>query len=389
MINYNCVLIGCGEIALKGPKTRSHYEKFMISNIKDALDYFNIKSEVIKRDGRLIVETDKVQEASKILLRVFGIEWLSPALKIKLKDLEGFIIERAKDLLNGANSFKLEINRVGKHDFTSLDLAKKLGDLIRRALNVKVDLKKAERTIYIEIRDEDSFIFLNKFRGYGGLPYGVSGKVLSLISGGIDSPVASFLMMKRGCKVNFLHFHSFRKGKEALDEKMGKILTSLAYPNLKFEAFFVPSFPFEVEVIKVPQGYRNILFRRFMLRVGEILASKIKAKGLVLGDSLAQVASQTLDSLYALDEAINLPIFRPLIGFNKEEIVNLAKIIGTYEFSIKDYKDCCSLIGRKPNTRPNLEKVKEYENLLNLDKIIKDSLSLIEVYHFFGEEITT
>ncbi|MEM4312337.1 MAG: tRNA uracil 4-sulfurtransferase ThiI [Nitrososphaerales archaeon] len=389
MLNYNCLLIGCSEIALKGPKTRALYERSMIENIKGALNYYEIKGEIFKRDGRIIVDTNNVQGASEILLRVFGIEWVAPSLALKLHELYKFVEDRAEELIEGVKSFKFEVNRVGKHTFTSIDLAKKLGDIVKSRVNIKVDLKKPERVIFVEVRDEDSFLYLNRFRGYGGLPYGTSGKVLSLISGGIDSPMASFQMMKRGCKVDFLHFHSFREAKEALDYKMKGLLTLLAYPNLKFKAFFIPSYPFEIEIIRIPQGYRNILFRRFMLRVAERVARKIKAKALVLGDSLGQVASQTLESIFALDEAVKLPIFRPLIGFNKEEIVYMAKKLGTYDLSIKEYKDCCSLIGRKPNTKPNLAKVKEYESILNLEKIMEESLSLVETYSFFGKEVTS
>lgn len=361
----------------------------MIENIKGALNYYEIKGEIFKRDGRIIVDTNNVQGASEILLRVFGIEWVAPSLALKLHELYKFVEDRAEELIEGVKSFKFEVNRVGKHTFTSIDLAKKLGDIVKSRVNIKVDLKKPERVIFVEVRDEDSFLYLNRFRGYGGLPYGTSGKVLSLISGGIDSPMASFQMMKRGCKVDFLHFHSFREAKEALDYKMKGLLTLLAYPNLKFKAFFIPSYPFEIEIIRIPQGYRNILFRRFMLRVAERVARKIKAKALVLGDSLGQVASQTLESIFALDEAVKLPIFRPLIGFNKEEIVYMAKKLGTYDLSIKEYKDCCSLIGRKPNTKPNLAKVKEYESILNLEKIMEESLSLVETYSFFGKEVTS
>jgi thiamine biosynthesis protein ThiI len=374
--SYNVLLIAYGELSLRSKNYRRVLTKMLIRNLKKAFKIKGLNAKLLKYNGRIVFSLDNFEKGADIAKNVFGISWLAPSWHISLSDLNSFIKKNAKALIGDANTFRITPNRVGEHEFTSSDLAKVLGSIVAKEANCKVSLKNPEVNIYVEVRQSDAYVFTKRIKGYGGLPVGSSGKVLCMLSGGIDSPVAAWFMMKRGCKVSFTHFHPFASNEQAMKSKVPQLIKALSFYNAgDAELWVLPASYLEIETLKAPSQYRNVIFRRFMGRVAEKVAKKINAKALVLGDSLAQVASQTLDSILCFDNAVSLPVLRPLLGFDKEEIVNIAKEIGTYELSIQSYKDCCSIVAEKPKTNPQVEDVLKIEEKLDVEGAINSCIN--------------
>jgi thiamine biosynthesis protein ThiI len=245
-------------------------------------------------------------------------------------------------------------------------------------------LEKPKRKIFVEARKEGFYLYFKKEKGAGGLPVGTSGKVLALISGGIDSPVASYLMAKRGAENVWLHFHSFPLVSQKSIEKVKKLAEIFLkfQPRLKVYLFPFSKIQMEIRVKSKPK-YRILLYRRAMMKITENLAKKENCYAIVTGESLGQVSSQTLPNLQIIEKAVSIPILRPLIGMNKEEIINLAKKIGTYQISILPQEDCCTLfIPKHASAKGNLKEIEKIEKGLNLKKLIKQFQEEIEVLQF-------
>lgn len=374
------ILIRIGEIFLKSEPVLRIYEKKLINNIKSALKKEDVKFKIYKLRGRIFVQTKQIEKACEILRKVFGIVSFSPCYNLKtssLKKIQNFVKKNYPKWIKKKEKFAARARRVGKHKFTSQQLAKAVGDVIDR----KVDLTKPDVEVGIELRDENCYIYTETIKGLGGLPVSTSGKVLCLISGGIDSPIAAWLMMKRGCNIVLLHFHSFPLISKKSIEKtkdIAKLLT--AYQN-RIKIHFVPFSKIQQEIkTKVLAKYRIVLYRRFMLRIAEEIAKKEKIKAIVTGDSLAQVSSQTLDNMAVIDEAVGMSVLRPLIGMDKVEIIDLAKKIGSYEVSIRPQEDCCSLfVPKHPTTKAKLNLVKNFEKKLNVKKLVKNAIKNVKV----------
>jgi len=379
---FSCVLIHYGELGLKG-LNRPLFENRLIENIRRALDgveYENIR----KSQGRIILELKKKSNIRKIeesLKKVFGIAWFAFCSTTDAN------IEAIKDLMRNryqvaaGTKVKVSTKRADKTlPFTSMDVNRKLGAYLVKQFKVKISLKEPQKEYFVELVEGKAYIFDRKSRGLYGLPSGVSGKVLHLLSGGIDSPVAAWLLMKRGCEVDFLHFHAFQKFEEAKTAKILSLVKILTQYCFKARVFFVPFYPFEAEAVEAPVRYRLILFRRFMVRVAEAIANKYGINALGSGENLAQVSSQTLENIAVISKAASLPILRPLLTYEKNETVNLAKQIGTFEISTQPYKDCCSLfIAKHPVTKAHLKIVESIENRLNLKDAIMESLEKVEI----------
>jgi thiamine biosynthesis protein ThiI len=220
---------------------------------------------------------------------------------------------------------------------------------------------------------------LDKIRGLGGLPVGSEGRVLMLFSGGIDSPVAAWLLMKRGCAVDFIHFHTYRTNDQVLATKIPKLVSALIPYCLTSRLILVPQYRFELASLQFPRGYRVAAFRLYMQRVAEAVATRLGSTALATGDSIGQVASQTLENLRTADASSTLLVLRPLITYNKEEIIALAKRIGTFELSITPYKDCCSLLDRHPKTRVPTREMEKLEAIIDPAGLVEESLRLAEV----------
>ena len=379
---FDCILIHYGELGLKG-LNRPTFEKKLVENIRKALEEVEFKK-IRKIHGRIILELSEKTDLTKLehsLMKVFGIAWFAFCFTTDptLENIKKLTAEKFK--LKAGVKVKVSAKRADKTlPFTSMDVNRQLGAYLVEKFNVHVSLKNPEKEIFVELADGKAYIFDRKIKGLYGLPVGISGKVLHLLSGGIDSPVAAWLLMKRGCEIDFLHFHAFQKFNKEKNAKILKLAKILAQYCFKSRIFFVPFYPFEAEAVEAPPKYRLILFRRFMVRVAEEIANQHGIKALGSGENLAQVSSQTLENMAVISNATSLPIFRPLLTYEKNEIVELAKKIGTFEISITPYKDCCSLfLTKHPTTKAIPEKVEAFEKRMNLKEAIKETLEKTEI----------
>jgi len=362
------VLIHYSEIALKG-KNRKFFEKKLMENVRKVLG-----GRVFKAYGRIFascnLEESEIKEKLGLLPGVanfsFSYRVSNEIEKIKETALE--IAKKSKE-----KSFKIETRKSTEFEYGSQKVNEIIGKEVAEKTNKKVNLSNPEFTIYIEITEQGSFIYRDKFSGIGGLPIGATGKVVALISGGIDSPVASFLAMKRGCEIVALHFYNENLSKP---DKIYEIIEVLKKIQPKIKLHVIPFGKIQRKIIEnVDSRYRMIIYRRIMNRIAEKIAKKEKAKAIITGDSLGQVASQTLENMKVIDEATELQVLRPLLCYNKDEIVLLAKKIGTYEISIKEYLDCCSfMVAKHPITKAKIEVVREIEKpvLKDINEILSD-----------------
>ncbi|MFH1588386.1 MAG: tRNA uracil 4-sulfurtransferase ThiI [Candidatus Diapherotrites archaeon] len=343
------------------------------------------KKELKKENTKLTELNDEKQkkELAEILKLIPGIANFSFAMeaKLEIKDIEKKCIE----ILKGKefNSFKVNASRSNKNfKLNSMELNQKLGEHIINKLNKKVDLHSPELTVFIEVGEKEAFVYCEKFCGVGGLPVGSSGKVISSLSGGIDSPVASFMMMKRGCKVVFAHvFNKSIEGKAVLS-KIESLVKELNKIQLNSKLYVIKFEEIQKELIaNIPSKYRMIAYRRAMMKLMNLIAEKEKAKAVVTGDNVGQVASQTIENIQCIYEASKLPVLAPLIGFNKEEIIELSKKIKTYGHSILPYPDCCSfMIAKHPETKGRLIDLKKLEEgIPELNELIEKAVKDAEI----------
>jgi thiamine biosynthesis protein ThiI len=259
-----------------------------------------------------------------------------------------------------------------------------LGDLIRKKLNKKVDLENFDLDLHIDIVRDYAFIYFDKIESRGGLPVGSSGKLICLMSGGIDSPVAANLMQKRGSQIIYVHFDAYPSTPKENQEKVKDLVEILNNYQFDSKLYLIPFLDIQKEIIKkVPQDYRVIFYRRMMLRIVRQIAFKEEVLALVTGESLGQVASQTVENIRAIAEAVDLPILRPLIGMNKEEITELAKQVGTYDLAIQPFDDCCSLyVPKHPVTQADLNLILDTEKDWKFDKLLDEAVSKSENFRF-------
>lgn len=367
------------EINLKG-NNRSWFENCLhrhVSRVLHGLEHEGIQ----KFGGRMIVNLpaeSRIEEFQIRLSRVFGVANLAPAWEVPA-DLDA-IRPAITALIRTVTfrSFKIDARR-GTKEFplNSQQLNEELGRFVQGLSGAEVRLEDPELTISVEIVGRRAFIYFERIAGAGGLPTGTGGRVACLLSGGIDSPVAAFRLLRRGCQVLYVHFHSFPYSTAESQEKVRRILRVLAAYQLDARLFLVPFAELQREIVAyTPPPLRVVLYRRYMMRLAEAIALQEKAGALVTGDNLGQVASQTLENLRTVSSAVSLPIFRPLIGDDKEEIMNAARRIGTYEISILPDQDCCTMfIPRHPETMSSIEAVEKAESALDSARLLAAALS--------------
>jgi len=380
---FDVAVVHYGEIALKGGN-RPFFENMLVKNIKLALhglDYDSVK----RVSGRVLVKLGKnfdIERIKERLEKVFGIEYFSFGQECKqdVKTISNVALSNIKN--KKFKKFKVDTKRSEKSfRLTSQQINEKVGALLKGKLKKKVDLEKPDLTVFVEIVHDKAFVYFEKIRGPGGLPVGVSGKAVALVSSGIDSPVAAYKAMKRGLNVVFVHFHSYPYTDRASIAKTVSLVGILNRHQFGSRVYLVPFSEVQDEIVTKAHPYlRVLLYRRFMLRIAEEIAKKEGAKALVTGESLGQVASQTLDNIHAVSAVSTMPVLRPLIGCDKNEIIGMAQDIGTYAVSIRPHSDCCSLfLPKRPATHARPEQLEKAEAALDAESLVRRSVERSEV----------
>ena len=373
------------EIHLKG-KNRGFFERLLEKNIERALS--DVQHTFVKARGRYLVEDYAECDYPVIvekLGKVFGIHTMSPALVVEttIENIRGAALLVAPE----SGDFKVETKRADKKFFMdSMQICRDVGGfLLSKNKNLRVNVVNPTHTVQIDVREEGvTYVFSEFIKGAGGMPSGSSGSGLLLISGGIDSPVAGYMIARRGMKLNALHFHSFPYTGEAAKEKVVRLSEMVSEYACGMD-LHVGSFTDIQESIheNCPEEYMITMMRRFMMRIAERLALKLGDQCVITGESLGQVASQTIESMTSSNSVIEqLPVLRPLVAFDKLDIIDIAQKIGTYETSILPYEDCCTVfLPKYPLIRPKMEKVLEVESKLDVEGLIARAMENIEVYH--------
>ena len=380
------ILIHYSEIALK-KNNRSYFEKIFINNIKNHLKnlpFLNIKL-FAARVFINKINPDRWKEYSERLNNVMGLKNATLMIEVEtnLENIKcaSLNILKEKKFIN----FRITTKRHHKQlDFNSQDTNILIGECIQRETKKPVNLNNPDMNIIIELLKDKSYIGVERLNGYSGLPAHCQEKAVSLISSGIDSPVASFEMIKRGVNLSYIHFHSFPAVNQQSIDNVKKILNVVTKYQLNSSLFLVPLLEIQQAIMQtIPDKYWVIFFRRYMVKIANDIAKKIGAIVLITGDSIGQVASQPLSNIRAIQEISELPIIRPLAGNNKEDIVNKAKDIGTYSISIEPYEDCCSFfVPPHPETKAKLNQVQSLQDSLDFDDIYKETLNKIEELEF-------
>ncbi len=379
------LLVRYAEIHLKG-LNRPYFERMLVDRIKDSLAISDVK--IVREQGRVFIydiPQDKIEIAIDKTCKVFGVHSVSPAYCVE-KDWTA-IKNKAVELMNEYASkevtFKCFAKRSDKRfPMTSEQICRELGhELLEAYSTLSVDVHHPEVKLTVEVRQEKTFIYTKEYKAVGGMPVGTNGKAMLLISGGIDSPVAGYMIAKRGVALSAVHFYSYPYTSERARDKVVELTRLVSDYAGEIDLYLVPFTEIQLTIYeKCPSSETTVLMRRLMMKIAEIIANKCGAQALITGESIGQVASQTMDSLACTDDAVSLPVFRPLIGFDKEEIVERAQQIGTFETSILPYEDCCTVfVPVHPVTRPKVEQLRKSESLVDFAPMIDKAIQSTEV----------
>lgn len=375
------VIIRYSEIHLKG-NNRDYFESALIANIKRSLEGFEY--EFARSNARYVIrnfDEDQLEQIIDGVKNVFGVHSLSVAEEVE--STVDNIRAAALAIAPVAGTFKVNTNRADKRfPVHSMTLSAEIGgDLLQANPNLKVDLFSPQNVVSIDIRENGkTFVYSGVIKGVNGMPVGTGGKAVVMLSGGIDSPVAAYMMAKRGMSLRAVHFHSFPYTSLQAKQKVLD-LARLVKKYTQRMTVDVVSFT-EIQTAiheKCPEEYMITIMRRFMMRIAERIARQNGCGAVVTGESLGQVASQTLESITSTNSVANIPVFRPLIGFDKEEIIEISQKIGTFETSILPYEDCCTIfLPKKPVTKPRLDAVIKVESALDVDTLVDNAMANIE-----------
>jgi len=369
------VLVRYHEIALK-KGNRAYFTELLKKNLLAAVKDLGAK-EIRSLPARLLLTFKNDVPAATLIERmstVFGVANFS-IVERTARNIDA-LRSRILESLNGGRfqSFRIETQRGDKtFPLTSPEINRQLGAAVKEKSGARVDLENAEFTVTVEILPRDAFFGFNKIAGAGGLPVGSSGRVAALISGGFDSPVAAYRMMQRGCRIIFVHFHSVPYQDKTSQEKVRQLVQLLTRHQFTSRLYMVPFAEIQRQIVAaVARPLRVVLYRRMMLRIAEAIARQEKAKALITGESLGQVASQTLDNMAVIQQAARLPILRPLVGMDKQEIIDQARRIGTFEVSSVPDQDCCQLfVPKHPATKARFIDVEEDETKLDVKDLLR------------------
>lgn len=378
--------VSLGEIALKG-NNRKYFEDQLIKNMRRAIKDIGFQK-IYKEQGKIYIEGEEHDFPQMInrLKNVFGLVYISPCIRIEkdVEEIENAALEMMKIKVDKEkiNTFKVDTNRADKKfPIKSPDFSRQIGGLILKSFNkLNVDVHNPDTFLYIDIK-QNVYVYTDKVRGCAGMPIGTSGRGLLLLSGGIDSPVAGFLMAKRGLEISAVHYHSYPFTSERAEEKVKDLASILTRYTGKIKMYSINLLEIQKEINeKCPQKEMTIISRRFMMRIAEKIAGMHKLDALITGESLGQVASQTIEGITMTNESVYIPILRPLIGLDKSDIVEIAKNIETFETSILPFEDCCTVfLPKHPVTKPKIEDIKESEETLDIETLVNQAIETMKV----------
>lgn len=387
------ILVKYGEIILKGGN-RPVFERILIKNIKDALkNVADFKITIAQATIYIETEKEKIDIVCERLLKIYGIVSVTRACVCE-KDIEDIKVKAvsycAKDLKAGT-SFKVDAKRADKRfTLNSLEIGQIIGGTLHDAVDgLIVDVHNPDVVVRVEIRDTAAYVYssLNKKNGRGGMPIGTGGRATLLLSGGIDSPVAGYMIAKRGVEINAVNFFSFPYTSDRAKEKVIELASILAQYTSKINLYVVPFTDIQLKIRdNCPEEHMTLIMRRFMMKISEIIANKTKSSALITGESVGQVASQTLDALNVTNSVCTMPVLRPVVGMDKSEIIDISREIGTFETSILPYEDCCTVFTPKhPTTHPKLKDIIKSESVLDIDALIKEAVDGVEIIEVYPE----
>ncbi len=379
-------LLKYGELALKG-LNKPIFEKKLLDNIKARLKKIGSFNVFAAQSTIYVEPQDEVdmEETLVSLKKVFGIANICPAVRCAktLDDIEKTAVECLSEEDIEGKTFKVEAKREDKSfPLNSPQLAAEMGGrILSHYPRLKVDVHNPDITVQVEIR-KDAYVYMKKIKGAGGMPIGTNGKATILLSGGIDSPVAGYMIAKRGVRLEAVHFHSHPYTSDRAKEKVIDLARIMTEYCGSMRVHIIPFTDIQLEIIdKCPKVLLTVIMRRMMMRIAEMVADRTRGQALITGESIGQVASQTMESLNATNSVVTKAVFRPLIGMDKEEIVRISKEIGTYETSILPFEDCCTIfVPKHPKTKPTIEELVEAEKLLpEFEKMLEEAVNNEEV----------
>lgn len=368
------LLVRFGEVHLKG-QNRPYFLRKLVSNVRRAVE--DIGGHVWLADSRIYVsQAQDMAQCIERVCKVFGVHSVSPAVEMD-KDYEAIAAQCVEMMRGKTGSFKVSARRSDKRfPMDSMVLQREMGGKILEAMpHLKVDVHKPDHVMSVEIRDF-AYLYVDEVMGVGGMPMGTGGRAALLLSGGIDSPVAGWSIMKRGVQVQGIHFHSFPYTSERAKQKVLDLAAIMGEYAGNMLVHVVPFTEIQLAIHeKCPDELGTVLMRRYMMRIAQRLAQKNHCQALITGESIGQVASQTMEALVCTDQVVDMPVFRPLIGMDKLEIMDIARKIGTYETSIQPFEDCCTVFTpRHPCTKPKIEDLIQAEQALDSEALIQKAV---------------
>ena len=402
MNEKNILIVRAGEVALKG-MNKPYFERMLVDRIKANLKKISEIGkdkdiDIYRHEGLIYVKADKALDIDEIIhetVKVFGVASVSKAVEAE-SDLDAIGAEAVRYMKalieeRGVKTFKVEAKRADKNfPVKSPEIGRIIGAKVLVGCKVlKVDVHDPDVLLKVDVRHDVSYIYDSKVNGLGGLPLGTNGKGMTLLSGGIDSPVATWMMAKRGMMIEAVHYHSYPYTSERAREKVIELAQIVSQYTGRFKMHVINLLPIQEEIVKnCPEEETTIHVRRFMMRIAEKLAQEAGCQALITGEDLGQVASQTAEALVVTDSVVSMPVFRPLIGMDKIEIMDRAQDIGTYEKSIEPYEDCCTVfLPKHPATKPRLEKILESESRLDVEALVNNAIASQEIITIKPEEM--
>lgn len=394
MNEKNILIVRCGEVALKG-MNKPYFERMLVDRIKNNLKSFQ-GVDVKRSEGLIFVRADKeldIDAIIKEISKVFGVASISKAVEAP-SDMDAIGEEAVKYMLDliekrGIHTFKVEGKRADKtFPVKSPEIGRIIGAKVLIGCKVlKVDVHNPDVLLHVDVRHDRSYIYEGKIPGFGGLPLGTNGKGLTLLSGGIDSPVATWMMAKRGMLIEAVHFHSYPYTSQRAQEKVEDLARIVSTYCGRFKMHVINLLPIQEAIVtNCPEEETTILVRRFMMRIAERIAKDIGCMMLITGENLGQVASQTAEALVVTDASVDLPVMRPLIAMDKVDIMAKAEEIGTFETSIQPYEDCCTVfLPKHPTTKPKLERILESESKLDVEALIEAAVQSQEIVNIMPQ----